>query len=243
MRASPYNNPLFADGLATLVDSYVGNPQSVAQAELMAARALNERLTAQYRQGMDVGLQANGQNLSDMMVRALQAGSEYSGNAPKISAAINQNDAGMLGALIRSASSGGRTGGGGGKSGADPVNPLDAKRIAEFIPEEYVGTTAANEALRDALAQPDPTTAILEAVTGLSTTEATPDTNWLPWVDNSKPAEYTYTSPFATAAPAQPVGQPEVQLLNEAREAIKMGADAAAVRKRLAEMGVDASQL
>lgn len=89
MRISAYANPLFGESLAGLISSYIGNPQSTAQAELMAARARNENLTAKYREGMDVGLGANGANLADMMVRALQAGSEYSGNAPRVSAAIS----------------------------------------------------------------------------------------------------------------------------------------------------------
>lgn len=137
MRASPYNNPLFAEGLAGLIEGFIGNPVSTAQAELMAAQALNENLTAQYRQGMDVGLSSQGSNLSDMMVRALQAGNQYSGNAPKISAAINQNNRGILGMPTRG-------GGGGGSNAAkiaEEMNMLDQKRALE-VAAEYAALAA-----------------------------------------------------------------------------------------------------
>lgn len=112
MRASAYNNPLFASGLAGLVEGFVGNPQTEARSQLLAAQALNENLTAQYRQAMDVGLEAASHPLSQMMIRALQAGSQYSGNAPKISAAVNQQEAGILGLPRAGGSGGGGSAGG-----------------------------------------------------------------------------------------------------------------------------------
>lgn len=143
MRASPYNNPLFAEGLANLVKGYLGNPYETARSELLAAQARNENLTADYRQAMDVGLEGD---LSSMMIRALQAGSQYSGNAPRISSAVLQNNAGTLGA----------TGGGGGggtglppevlaearaaiAAGADPNAVYDRLRLLERYPGMWGG--------------------------------------------------------------------------------------------------------
>ena len=82
MQTSVYNNPAFAQGLAGLVQGFIGNPSRTAQAEESASRALLNNQTAQYREAIgDTGL--NG-DLASMMIRALQAGPEYSGNAPKI---------------------------------------------------------------------------------------------------------------------------------------------------------------
>lgn len=86
MQSSIYNNPAFAQGLAGLVQSFIGNPNATAQNEESASRAYLNRQTAQYREAMgDAGLSGD---LSSMMIRALQAGSQYSGNAPKIGDAV-----------------------------------------------------------------------------------------------------------------------------------------------------------
>lgn len=98
MQSSAYNNPLFAQGLAGLVKGFIGTPEGAGRAELLAAQALNENLTAQYRQAMDVGLQDADTALGQMMIRALQAGNQYSGNAPKIGAAVRADNSGRLGA-------------------------------------------------------------------------------------------------------------------------------------------------
>lgn len=128
MQSSAYNNPLFAQGLAQLVQGFIGNPQQTAQNEEAASRALLNNQTAQYREAIgDTGL--NG-DLASMMIRALQAGPEYSGNAPKIGdSAIKMGALGFgspaltpdgdIAGMIRSAMmpSRGRSGGGGGSSG------------------------------------------------------------------------------------------------------------------------------
>lgn len=131
MQAQPYNNPLLAQGLGKLVSSFIGTPEGAGRAELLAAQALNENLTAQYRQAMDVGLQDANTNLGRMMIRALQAGNQYSGNAPKISAAIRGDNAGTLGATGRvGRPSSGGGGGGGAVPGLDPNSVIEQARNA-----------------------------------------------------------------------------------------------------------------
>lgn len=136
MRSSPYNNPMFAQGLSGLVQSFIGNPGDTAKNEVLASQALLNNQTAQYREAIgDTGLSGD---LASMMIRALQAGPQYSGNAPKIGdAAIRMgamgygSDAfaprGPVAAMIASAMSGGgrRSGGGGSRSssGGAPVTP------------------------------------------------------------------------------------------------------------------------
>lgn len=120
MQSSIYNNPAFAQGLAGLVQSFIGNPGRTAQAEEMASQAYLNRQTAQFRDAIgETGLSGD---LASMMIRALQAGPEYSGNAPKIGdAAIRMGALGFgspqltpegpIAAMIRqSAVGGGRKG-------------------------------------------------------------------------------------------------------------------------------------
>lgn len=211
MRASPYNNPLFAEGLAGLVKSFIGNPVQTAQAELMAAQAKNENMTADYRQMMDVGLQGD---LSAMMIRALQAGPEYSGNAPKISAAVNQNNAGILGMPA----GGSRGGGGGGSStptgGPGEVGPLDLKRLMEVYMTEDQRTNVGAKPIVDAINYAnengvDVNTAILEALTGIQHTPETTTDTWMPFDETTTPESWQYVSPFTTApTPSEGIGQP-----------------------------------
>jgi len=197
MRASPYNNPLFAQGLAGLVEGFIGNPAQTAQAELMAAQAKNENMTAQFRNAMDVGLGANGTNLSDMMVRALQAGNQYSGNAPKVSAAIRQDQAGILG-MPRARGGGGGSSSGGG-SGAVKASMFDAIRqganalAAAKTDDEDEQARLSGALLADALANPSGASmdALSDAFSRIQTTAATPDTAW--FSDNSTPETYAIT--------------------------------------------------
>jgi hypothetical protein len=104
MQGSLYNNPMFAQSLAGLVGSFIGNPAEAAQRELFASEALLNNQTAQYRDAIgDTGLQGD---LASMMIRALQAGPEYSGNAPEIGMAamgFNQMGQGSLGQVVADA--------------------------------------------------------------------------------------------------------------------------------------------
>lgn len=82
MQSSPYNNPMFAQGLAGLVQSFIGDPSATAANEEAASRALLNNQTAQFRDAMgQSGLEGD---MAAMMIRALQAGPQYSGNAPTI---------------------------------------------------------------------------------------------------------------------------------------------------------------
>lgn len=126
MQQSAYNNPAFAQGLAGLVESFIGNPSKTAAAEEAASRALLNNQTAQFRDAIgETGLSGD---LASMMIRALQAGPEYSGNAPKIGdAAIRMGALGFgspeltpdssITSMIRQSMMP-RAGGGGGAGGA-----------------------------------------------------------------------------------------------------------------------------
>lgn len=82
MQASLYNNPMFASGLGQLVQSFIGNPEAEAKSQLAASEALLNNQTAQYREAIgDTGLSGD---LAAMMIRALQAGPDYSRYAPGI---------------------------------------------------------------------------------------------------------------------------------------------------------------
>lgn len=96
MQASLYNNPMFAQGLAGLVQSFIGDPGQEAQNQLLASEALLNNQTAQYREAIgDTGL--NG-DMASMMIRALQAGPDYARVAPGIGqAAIGFQQAGYGG--------------------------------------------------------------------------------------------------------------------------------------------------
>lgn len=133
MQSSPYNNPLFAQGLSGLVQSFIGNPKAEAQNQLYASEALLNNQTAQYREAMDVGLRQNGGDLGSMMIRALQAGPQYSGNAPKISNAVTDFYNGNLGT---------RRGGGGGGGSTKP-GKLSAGAISDLIASLPEGTPPA----------------------------------------------------------------------------------------------------
>lgn len=87
MAGTLYANPLFASGMASVLDSFLGgNPREAAAAELYAAQAANENDTRMYRQ--QIGEMGDEQDLAGMMVRALQAGDDFSRNAPKIASSI-----------------------------------------------------------------------------------------------------------------------------------------------------------
>jgi hypothetical protein len=160
MQSSAYNNPMFAQGLGGLVQSFIGNPAATGQAEESASRALLNNQTAQFRDAIgDTGMSGD---LASMMVRALQAGPEYSGNAPKIgNAAVQMGAMGFgspeltpdsrIASLIMQGMSGGggrRSGGSGGSggSGAAPAKLTQAaqNRVARMVKDSgYEGVDAA----------------------------------------------------------------------------------------------------
>lgn len=129
MTNSPYNNPMLAQGLSSLVQSFIGNPQAEAQSLEAASRARLNSQTAQFRDAIgDTGLSGD---LASMMIRALQAGPEYSGNAPEIgNATIRMGAMGFGGpqhtpspAIVDLILGGARRGGGGGGGGGGGSAP------------------------------------------------------------------------------------------------------------------------
>lgn len=112
MQSSVYNNPAFAQGLSGLVNSFIGDPVKTAQAEVYASEALLNRQTAQYREAMDVGLDGD---IASMMIRALQAGPDYSRYAPSIGQAWYDATSGRMARGPVSGARGGRASSGGEK--------------------------------------------------------------------------------------------------------------------------------
>ncbi len=104
MQGSLYANPMFAQSLAGLVGQFIGDPTAAAQRELMASEALLNNQTAQYRDAIgQTGLEGD---LASMMIRALQAGPDYSNNAPEIGQAAMGFEAygrGSLGQMVADA--------------------------------------------------------------------------------------------------------------------------------------------
>ena len=87
MRASLYNNPYFATGLSDILDGFLGggDPAKIAQAEMLAARAGLDNQTADFRN--QIGEAGDAGDLGTMLIRALQAGNDFSSNAPEIASA------------------------------------------------------------------------------------------------------------------------------------------------------------
>lgn len=160
MQSSPYNNPMFAQGLAGLIQGFIGNPDATAKNEVLASEALLNNQTAQYREAIgDTGL--NG-DLASMMIRALQAGPGYSGNAPKIGdAAIRMGAMGygspaltpsgpIAGMIMQAMAGGGRGRGGGGRSGGVAAPVAAGGRGYDWNNLTATGRNAALSALRRA---------------------------------------------------------------------------------------------
>lgn len=140
---SLYANPMFSSGLSQLLGQFVGDPARAAQAEYYASEAGLNNDTRQYR--ADIGTHGTANDLGSMLVSALQAGREYSSEAPEITKAIlnTPHAAGGLADMLAAAGpamggavgggwarggGGGRRGGGGGGGGAAPgkFKPLSA---------------------------------------------------------------------------------------------------------------------
>lgn len=124
MQANLYNNPLFAVGLTRVLQDFIGNPRDAAAAELAAAEAGNLNDTREYRR--NIGTAGGEQDLAGLLISSLQAGKDYSGNAPKITSSLaslpefgfDQQTQGniQVGTGVQKASGtfAGRNGGGGG---------------------------------------------------------------------------------------------------------------------------------
>jgi hypothetical protein len=180
MQTSPYNNPMLAQGLSSLVQSFIGNASAEASAQEAASRALLNNQTAQFRDAIgDTGLSGD---LASMMIRALQAGPDYSDNAPDIGTAAVRMGAMGFGspqltpnaAIAQLMLGGGRRSGGGGGSAAatpaatptmsasDMTNMLRTAEASGIDPNTFSGAvterlasgdfTSAAAAMADALA-------------------------------------------------------------------------------------------
>ena len=146
MNTRMYNNPVFASNLAGVVDQVLGgSPNDVAYQESQIANAALANDTAGYRQA--IGQYGHNKDLAGMLVSALQAGDEYSDNAPIIASSLastlgsgyDEAAQGRLqvgtgtqkaqdtfsGLRMKLARSGGGGGGGGGRPSASSAAPFN----------------------------------------------------------------------------------------------------------------------
>lgn len=85
-QAQLYNNPAFASGIGDVLSTMLSSPEASAQAQYDAQRAGMLADTRNYRLGL--GQAGEGGDYANMMIRALQAGRDYSAEAPEITSAI-----------------------------------------------------------------------------------------------------------------------------------------------------------
>jgi len=143
MQNSPYNNPMLAQGLSSLVQSFIGNPQAEGQAQEAASRALLNNQTAQFRDA--IGETGLGGDLAAMMIRSLQAGPDYARVAPGIGDNALRFGAmgfgrpeltpqGGLASMIMGAMAprSGGGGGGGAASGGKPMRAMTASDVTNM---------------------------------------------------------------------------------------------------------------
>jgi hypothetical protein len=267
MQNSPYNNPMLAQGLSSLVQSFIGNPQAEAQSQEAASRALLNNQTAQFRDAIgETGLSGD---LAAMMIRSLQAGPDYARVAPGIGDNAVRFGAmgfgrpeltpqGGLANIIMGAmqprsgggggGGGGSSGGGGGASAGKPMRAMTASDVTnmrslakqlELPPEAVFG------AVQEGLASGQFSSvgeAIMDVVSRVGEVPGEPVTT--PGWFGTSFGEKTVTPMTRGIVPRQsaaPAGQnaDAVSALNQAREAIAKGADPEAVAARLAELGID----
>ena len=81
-----YNNPAFASGLGDVLSSMLAPKDASPAAQYDAQRAGMLADTRNYRLGL--GQAGEEGDYANMMIRALQAGNDYSNNAPEITSAI-----------------------------------------------------------------------------------------------------------------------------------------------------------
>lgn len=133
-QAQLYNNPAFASGIGDVLQGLLGSPEASASAQYDAQRAGMLADTRNYRQGM--GQAGDSGDYASMMIRALQAGNDYSNNAPEITSAVAslpgsgfspQDMANIqVGSGVQRASGTFARGGGGSGGGSTPVGNLSA---------------------------------------------------------------------------------------------------------------------
>lgn len=266
MQQSPYNNPMFAQGLAGLVQSFIGNPSAEAQAQEAASRALLNNQTAQFRDAIgDTGLQGD---LASMMIRALQAGPDYSRYAPGIGDATIRMGAlgfggpqhtprGDIAALFQQAIAGGgrgrgRPSGSGDGSSGRALGAGDRSRFISAARRQGLDEGLAYSFLADieeGLSQgryPSPEAAFSHYLSeeNWERDDRDVERGWLnPMRYLEGPTrtvpgdQITGVQPYGARAPADEGAA--VQALNQAREAIARGASREAVIARLVEMGID----
>lgn len=88
MRAGLYANPAFASGLSDMLAAFTGggDPRAVAAAELAASEAGLNNDTRRYRE--NIGAAGDANDLAGLLVSSLQAGRDYSAEAPEIAASL-----------------------------------------------------------------------------------------------------------------------------------------------------------
>jgi len=142
MQQSLYNNPMFAQGISDIIGSFIGDPSQEAANQLNASQARLNNQTADYRHYIgEAGLSGD---LSEMMIRALQAGPDYARIAPTIGdsalkyGAVGYGDAPYDASTAAPAlaslfsMSAPRGGGGGGTSGAGAAPGQGGKSPADL---------------------------------------------------------------------------------------------------------------
>ena len=254
MEVSAYRNPLLAQGLGELVNTFIGNPQQMAQSELMASQARLNNQTGHYRDEMNrTGLEGE---LANMMIHALTAGPDYSRYAPSIGTAVTQINDGTFGRK-----SSGSGGGGAGKP--IKLNSTDRNAIAKMLKQQGIegqGAIVAMEAIEGELLAGNHGTlsgAVGSVLNRFETGERVTDQNYAFEAEDGEgdgfltnladmfrgpSTEPTYN--VSPLAPETTMSDAETtQALNQAREAVSRGADPAAVAERLKSMGIDPGRL
>lgn len=239
--AQLYNNPAFASGIGDVLNTVFGSPDASAAALLNAARAGEINDTRNYREGM--GQAGDAGDLGAMMIRALQAGNDYSNNAPEISAAIaslpgsgfsTQDMANLqVGAGVQRASgtfarggggSGGSGSGGGGSGGNETFSASNRNLLLGGLIDEGVGNALAIQIAADAerlmneqnMSELD---AVYYALSNLQRSPVTPDPdNWW-WQDDTVGGDITGLSPYNGG---QPQAAPAAQAITAPPAAIEL---------------------
>lgn len=268
MQTSPYNNPMFAQGLSSLVQAFTGNPQAEAQSLEAASRARLNNQTAQFRDAIgDTGMSGD---LASMMIRSLQAGPEYSRYAPSIGdATIRMGGLGfggpqhtprgdianaIVGSMAPSRGRGRPAGSGGGGSTATaaprPLTQSAIGRAARLVDKSgYEGTEAASvlDAIIGAYESGQFSTldqATAEILPGVKREEVQVGEKAGWWGKTTPIMEEQLVLPeFRPAGQEAPTAGTsptgEVQAMNEARFVLSQGASPKAVFERMVSLGID----
>lgn len=266
-----YNNPAFAQGLAGLVGSFIGNPDAEAKSLLAASEAKLNNQTAQFRDA--IGETGMSGDLAGMMIRALQAGPDYSRYAPGIGdKAVDFLRAGFgtpgmmppmapqslprIGVPAGRGGTGAGTGGAGRTGGVDlsKVTQSELSRISRMVRDAGFEGAAAAEVEAYILDQASNgnytslTGAAGDLLPGIRmgdvpTGEVDQNDSWAPWDWFKGPEPVTRPGVVFPERSAAP-NQDEAGVLNKAREALRLAPDQeAAIRRELERLGIDPSKL